>query len=97
MMTYADVVADDDVNAVHVYGDIDADDVECSHGCTIGQLDAEQIHYLKSRGFSEDEARSILIFGFAKDIADSISNNEIKQRVEKHIRNKTKTFIEKNV
>ena len=76
---------------------IDADDVECSHGCTIGQLDAEQIHYLKSRGFSEDEARSILIYGFAKDIADSISNSEIKNRVEKHIRNKTKTFIEKNV
>ena len=76
---------------------IDADDVECSHGCTIGQLDDEQIHYLKSRGFSEKDARSILIYGFAKDIADSISNSEIRKKVETHVKNKTKSFIENNV
>ncbi len=44
--------------------EIFADDVKCAHGATVGQLDAEQIFYLKSRGLSEPTARDLLTFAF---------------------------------
>jgi Fe-S cluster assembly protein SufD len=46
--------------------EIFADDVKCSHGATVGQLDEESVFYLRSRGISEEKARSILIRAFAK-------------------------------
>ncbi len=45
--------------------EIHADDVKCTHGATIGQLDDESVFYLRSRGVSEDTARTLLLFGFA--------------------------------
>ena len=48
--------------------EIYADDVKCSHGATIGQLDSEALFYMRSRGVGEDEARSLLIQGFADEI-----------------------------
>lgn len=47
---------------------IDADDLTCTHGATIGSLDPEQIHYLRSRGLSEATARRLLLEGFFEDI-----------------------------
>ncbi len=52
--------------------EIFADDVKCSHGATIGQLDEEQIFYLQSRGFSRVEAHTILLQGFMDEIIDRI-------------------------
>jgi Fe-S cluster assembly protein SufD len=52
--------------------EIYADDVKCSHGATVGQLEEEALFYLRSRGISEDNARSILIRAFANDIFDEI-------------------------
>ncbi len=52
--------------------EIFADDVKCSHGATVGQLDEEQRFYLQSRGFSEDQANHILIQGFMDEIFDII-------------------------
>lgn len=52
--------------------EIYADDVKCSHGTTIGQLDPEQIFYLRSRGISDSTARKMLSVGFAKEIIDTI-------------------------
>ena len=49
-----------------------ADDVRCTHGATIGQLDAESLFYLRSRGIGAHEARNLLIFAFAEDIVDRI-------------------------
>lgn len=47
---------------------IDADDVKCSHGATVGQIDEEAMFYLRSRGISPEEARMMMMFGFAHDI-----------------------------
>jgi Fe-S cluster assembly protein SufD len=59
-----------------------ADDVRCTHGATIGQLDAESIFYLRSRGIGEREARSLLIYAFAQDIADRIKVEALRNRLE---------------
>jgi len=52
--------------------EIYADDVKCSHGTTVGELDPEQIFYLRSRGIDEVTARGILCLGFASEIIDTI-------------------------
>lgn len=52
--------------------EIYADDVKCSHGTTIGELDQQQIFYLRSRGIDEVTARKMLCIGFANNIIDSI-------------------------
>ncbi len=51
---------------------IDADDVKCSHGATVGQLDEGPLFYLRSRGLDEATARGILIFGFAREVVDGV-------------------------
>lgn len=53
--------------------EIFADDVKCTHGATVGQLDEEQVFYLRSRGIDEAGARDILTFAFAADIIDRIT------------------------
>jgi Fe-S cluster assembly protein SufD len=52
--------------------EIFADDVKCSHGATVGQLEAEELFYLRSRGLSEPAARGLLTYGFAAEIVDRI-------------------------
>jgi len=52
--------------------EIYADDVKCSHGTTVGQLDAQQVYYLRSRGIDEKHAKKILCLGFAREIIDAI-------------------------
>ena len=48
--------------------EIYADDVKCSHGATVGQMDAEAVYYMRQRGLSEAEARRLQIEGFVGDI-----------------------------
>ena len=52
--------------------EIFADDVKCAHGATVGQVDAEEIFYLKSRGLSETDARNLLIYAFAAEVVSRI-------------------------
>jgi Fe-S cluster assembly protein SufD len=52
--------------------EIYADDVKCTHGATIGQIDAEAVFYLRSRGIGLEDARNLLIQAFANDILDRI-------------------------
>ena len=65
--------------------EIFADDVKCSHGCTIGQLDNEALYYLRSRGIPKKEARALLMFAFANNVLDSVKIPEIKKRITKQI------------
>ncbi len=51
---------------------IDADDVKCAHGATVGQLDMDEVFYLQSRGLSQSAARSLLTFAFAAEIIDQL-------------------------
>ncbi|MEO2085063.1 MAG: Fe-S cluster assembly protein SufD [Marinoscillum sp.] len=60
-----------------------ADDVKCSHGCTVGQLDKEAIFYLQSRGISKEKAISMLLGAFSEEIIEKIENQFIKEKIKK--------------
>ncbi len=68
--------------------EIFADDVKCSHGATIGQLDNDAMFYLKSRGIGVDAARAILIHAFASDVVRYIKVNAVREYIESILRNK---------
>lgn len=68
--------------------EIFADDVKCSHGCTIGQLDESAMFYMRSRGIPEKEAKALLMFAFSNNVLDSVKIPEIKQRITKIIATK---------
>ncbi|MEE9267070.1 MAG: Fe-S cluster assembly protein SufD [Gammaproteobacteria bacterium] len=61
--------------------EIYADDVKCSHGATVGQLDEQTLYYLRSRGIGEAQARSLLTYGFAKDILDRVELAQLRQKL----------------
>jgi Fe-S cluster assembly protein SufD len=61
--------------------EIYADDVKCTHGATIGQIDAESIFYLRSRGIGLENARNLLIVAFANDIIDRIKHQPLRERL----------------
>src|ERR1035437_2497736 len=60
-----------------------ADDVRCTHGATIGQLDAESLFYLQSRGIGKSQARSLLTYAFAQDVVDRIKVQSLRDSLEK--------------
>jgi len=62
--------------------EIYADDVKCSHGATIGQLDAEALFYIRSRGISESNAKILLMYAFAADVINKISIPELRLRMD---------------
>jgi Fe-S cluster assembly protein SufD len=61
--------------------EIFADDVKCSHGCTIGQLDEEAMFYLRSRGIPEREAKALLMYAFSSDALNYVHIPELKSRL----------------
>ncbi len=65
--------------------EIFADDVRCSHGCTIGQLDEDALFYMQARGIPKKEARALLMFAFANSVLESVKIPEIKSRITKLI------------
>ncbi|MGH1385423.1 Fe-S cluster assembly protein SufD [Kordia sp.] len=68
--------------------EIFADDVKCSHGCTIGQLDKDALFYMRSRGIPEKEAKALLMYAFANNVLESVKINAIKTRINKLIAQK---------
>ncbi len=68
--------------------EIFADDVKCSHGCTIGQLDEDALFYLQSRGIPQKEATGLLMYAFANNVLESVRLPELKKRINKLIANK---------
>jgi Fe-S cluster assembly protein SufD len=77
------VLSDDAVIDTKPELQIFADDVRCTHGATIGQLDAESLFYLQSRGIGKAQARSLLTQAFAQDIIDRIKIPELRNQLEK--------------
>lgn len=71
--------------------EIFADDVKASHGSTVGQLDKEQIFYMKTRGFSEEAAKNLLVYGFCEEVIDLISipslHEQLKQLAQGYLHN----------
>ena len=63
--------------------EIFADDVKCTHGATIGQLNAEALFYLQARGIKKDDARALLTYAFASDIVSRIKVDAIRSQLDR--------------
>jgi Fe-S cluster assembly protein SufD len=68
--------------------EIFADDVKCSHGCTIGQLDDKAVFYLQSRGIPKKEAKALMLFAFCNDVVEKIKISGLKSRINKILASK---------
>jgi Fe-S cluster assembly protein SufD len=77
------VLSDDSVINTKPELQILADDVRCTHGATIGQLDAESMFYLQSRGIGREQARSLLTYAFAQDIIDRVKVQALRDSLER--------------
>lgn len=62
--------------------EINADDVKCTHGTSIGHLDEDSVFYLRSRGVGPDEARTVLTYGFANEVLNKMKVEEVRARLE---------------
>ena len=65
--------------------EIFADDVKCSHGCTVGQLDENALFYLRARGIPKPDAQKFLLKAFASDILDQIKPELLRGYIEQLI------------
>ncbi len=74
--------------------EIYADDVKCSHGCTIGQLDEEALFYMRSRGIGYEEAKAVLTFAFTSEVIENISILSLKEFAKKILSKKLKVDID---
>ncbi|MFT4697664.1 MAG: Fe-S cluster assembly protein SufD [Flavobacteriaceae bacterium] len=77
--------------------EIFADDVKCSHGCTIGQFDEEALFYLRSRGIAKKEAQALLMYAFANTVLESVKIPALKTRINAIIAEKIGVSIGFNV
>ena len=68
--------------------EIFADDVKCSHGCTIGQLDKSALFYLKTRGITENDAKGLLTYAFANNVLENVKMQVLKLKIKKIIAKK---------
>jgi Fe-S cluster assembly protein SufD len=68
--------------------EIFADDVKCSHGCTVGQLDDEALFYLRSRGIPKKEAKALMTYAFANNVLESVQLPSLKKRINHQIAQK---------
>ena len=74
--------------------EIYADDVKCSHGCTIGQLDENALFYMRSRGIGIEEAKAVLTYAFASEAIENISVEEVKLLAQKLLAQKLKVDLD---
>ena len=77
--------------------EIYADDVKCSHGCTIGQLDDDALFYMRSRGIREKEAEAVLTYAFASEAVNNFTISEVKQLAQKLIAEKLHVDLDFNL
>ncbi len=71
--------------------EIFADDVKCAHGATVGQIDADELFYLKSRGLSDTAARNLLTYAFAAQVIERIPVKSLVDQLEKTVLEQTQT------
>ena len=68
--------------------EIYADDVKCSHGCTIGQLDDDALFYMRTRGINKEDAKTILTFAFASEAIEKLTIDELADITKKELEKK---------
>lgn len=73
--------------------EIFADDVKCSHGCTVGQLNDDALFYLRARGISKKEAQALLLYAFANDAMQNIDIIPLKEKISKLLAEKLEVDI----
>ncbi len=73
--------------------EIYADDVKCSHGTSVGQLDPQQVFYLRSRGIAEAEARKMLCLGFAGEILDGCTVGGLQEQVQARLHQRLDSVV----
>jgi Fe-S cluster assembly protein SufD len=74
--------------------EIFADDVKCSHGATVGQLDDEEMFYLGTRGLDPERARALLTFGFAEDVIGKIKLKSVRRQLDRSVLEKLHQSLE---
>lgn len=74
--------------------EIDNDDVKCSHGATVGQLEEEELFYLLTRGLPDTLARNLLTYGFAEEIINKIGIESIKKDLDAAVLNRLNTQLD---
>lgn len=74
--------------------EIFANDVKCSHGCTVGQMDEEALYYLRQRGIAEQKAKALLLLAFTSEILDKIHLPELKNKVRNTLNQKNQIDFE---
>ena len=70
-----------------------ADDVKCTHGAAVGQLEDEAIFYLKTRGIDEQAATKLLSYGFASEIIENIPIEAVKQELNRIVHKKLEVIL----
>ena len=68
--------------------EIFADDVKCSHGATVGQLDEQALFYMRSRGIAEKEAKSLLVYAFVHEVVEKIKDENLHKYISNIIKKK---------
>ena len=83
----------------HIYTqpqlEIYADDVKCSHGATVGQLDGNALFYMRSRGIPESEARMLLMVAFTHDVIEKVRIEKLKERLHKMVERRFRGVLDK--
>lgn len=74
--------------------EIYADDVKCSHGCTVGQFNPESLFYLRARGIGESEAKKLLVEAFLFEVTEKINDEAIKAYVQELVYKKMETALQ---
>ncbi|MEN8145866.1 MAG: Fe-S cluster assembly protein SufD [Gemmatimonadota bacterium] len=87
--TNRNLLLSDDASATSLPNlEIEADDVRCSHGATVGQVDDAQMFYLMSRGLNRKQAERLLVFGFFEEVLGRVPVDGIRERVRQAIEEK---------
>ena len=72
---------------------IDADDVKCTHGSTVGQMMGDELFYLQSRGLDTQKARSLIVYGFAQEVLQTVHSEPLRRNLEGLVRNQLKNIL----
>jgi Fe-S cluster assembly protein SufD len=74
--------------------EIFADDVKCAHGATVGQLEEEELFYLRTRGLKPDHARALLTYGFAEDVIGKVKLASVRKQLDEAVLTKLHQNLE---
>ncbi|MGB8169155.1 MAG: Fe-S cluster assembly protein SufD [Chthoniobacteraceae bacterium] len=74
--------------------EIEADDVRCTHGATSGQIDAEELFYLLSRGITQQAAQRLIVFGFLNEVFERLDNEPLRSHLREKLRGKFRLTVD---